>query len=410
MGKVELLVAETSYLKLIKSSLEANGAFVKPIHFEDGCKIVRTAYDMDDARVQEILETYKGVKAREYTVQEAAIFDRVSRFTDEYLTKNGISAADRVELAAHIPLRYTLYHPVVLFNNSAERSFLHASWQNVLQKPENSQFFKLMLQELFPQYTHAATNMPIVEHDVMRRPFHLVPLEGCLFEGEACEQTWDEPTPRDFTRSVWCHVVQNGIHQFWSPVFTMFSRGNIKEKKRILDTYPDIGGRDIVDLYAGIGYFTLSYLKAGARRVFCFELNPWSTEGLRRGVAFNNFRGECHVFQESNVNCIARLAQFQNLEIRHINLGLLPSSAQGYPLALSLVRDRSALSLTTLHIHENVHLDSLTSGQFTEQTVNHLQEIEPLFQYRARHLEKIKTFAPDVWHVCLDVDVHVPGR
>ncbi|CUS24042.1 LAQU0S13e01970g1_1 [Lachancea quebecensis] len=410
MGKAEILVADTSYLKLIKTFLEANRAFVKPIRSEHGRKVVRTALDMSDMRVQEILETYKGVEAREYTVQEQHTSDRVSQFADKHLTKNGVDAAERAELTAHLPLRYTLYHPVVLFNNSAERSFLHASWQNVLQRPENSQFFQLMLQELFPHYTHVATNMPIVEHDIMRRPFHLVPLEGSLFEGEACEQTWDEPTSRDFARSVWCHVVQNGIHQFWSPVFTMFSRGNIKEKKRILDTYPDIEGRDVVDLYAGIGYFTLSYLKAGARRVFCFELNPWSTEGLRRGIASNNFRGECYVFQESNVNCVARLAQFQDLEVRHINLGLLPSSVQGYPLALSIVRDWSSLPLTTLHIHENVHVDSLTSGQFTEQTVNRLQEIEPLFQYSAQHLEKIKTFAPDVWHVCLDVEVHVPDR
>lgn len=100
----------------------------------------------------------------------------------------------------------------------------------------------------------------------------------------------------------------------------------------------------MVDLYAGIGYFTFSYLTKGARALFAFELNPWSVEGLKRGLKANGFHkiGNCHVYQESNEMCIQRLTEFQaqhpdfRLRIRHINLGLLPSSRQGWPLAIKL--------------------------------------------------------------------------
>lgn len=410
MSKVELLVNDLSCLKNVKTLVENNGGFVKPIRAENGVKIVKTSFHIADETVQQILDKFENVKAREYTETCTEDLDRVSKFVLRYLSENGFSADTCNELLGHLPLRYTLYHPLVLFNNSSDRSFLHGSWKAALQKPEAASFFKAMLEELFPTYTHVATNMPIVEYDVMRRPFHLIALEGKLFTGETCEQTWSEPSNDDFTKSLWCHVVQNGIHQVWSPAFTMFSRGNIKEKKRILDTFPEIEGNDVVDLYAGIGYFTLSYLKKSARRVFCFELNPWSTEGLRRGVALNKFPGECYIFQESNTNCLARLAPFSNLQIRHINLGLLPSSVQGYPLALAIIRNHSKLRLTTLHIHENVHTRDLSNGHFIDLTLGRLQEISPDFNYCAKHLEKIKTFAPDVWHVCLDVDVEVKDR
>ena len=90
----------------------------------------------------------------------------------------------------------------------------------------------------------------------------------------------------------------------------MFSRGNIREKARILgqirlnqspfsglcsgELSQDLCEIDVVDLYVGIGYFALPYLRKGVRRVFGWELNGWSVEGLRRGCIRNGF--ECAVF------------------------------------------------------------------------------------------------------------------
>src|SRR5690606_6675835 len=47
-------------------------------------------------------------------------------------------------------------------------------------------------------------------------------------------------------------------------------------------------GKWAVDLYAGIGYFAFSYARLGLR-VLCWEVNPWSVEGLRRGAEANGF-------------------------------------------------------------------------------------------------------------------------
>ena len=48
-------------------------------------------------------------------------------------------------------------------------------------------------------------------------------------------------------------------------------------------------GKTVVDLFAGIGYFTLPYLRhAEADHVYACEWNPAAIEALQRNIAFNN--------------------------------------------------------------------------------------------------------------------------
>lgn len=410
---LELLTHDFKSVKQVKTLLEQNNAFIKPMTTENGAKVIKTTLTADSALLTDILKRYSGIETRPYAHDAAETENGITGFTMNFFLSHGLPKQHCEELVNHLPLRYTIYKPLILFNNSNQRSFMLACWESAFKLVKKHEYFEAMLQQQFPQCTHVAVNMPIVEEDVMRRPFNIVALHGTLFDGELRATTWSAPSSQDFNNTLWCHVVQNGIHQVWAPTFTMFSRGNIKEKKRILDNYDDISGHDVVDLYAGIGYFTLSYLKRGARRVFCFELNPWSTEGLRRGVLLNRFEGKCHIYQESNENCEERLRAFQRdhnggdrLQIRHINLGLLPTSVPGYPIALRVIREYSSLPLTTLHIHENVHVAELQNGAFVELTLQRLLRIDASYNYTPRHVEKIKTFAPDIWHVCLDLDVH----
>ncbi|AGO11584.1 AaceriADL199Wp [[Ashbya] aceris (nom. inval.)] len=408
MAPVEFIVDQARHIKAIKLELEAADAF-RGIEASGGSKIVRSSLDISADPVARIRTTYQ-VECREYRAAAERAPRTLESFAAAYLDARGFSDTETAELLRAMPQRYTLYSPLVLFSHSAARSFEHEVWGAAFGRTDREEFFAAMLESgCFPAgYTHVAANRPIVPTDVMRRPFNIAPLYGELLARapEAGEQLWEHPTAADFARSVWCSVVQNGIRQTWSPVFTMFSRGNIKEKKRILDTYPDVAGRDVVDLYAGIGYFTLSYLVRGARSVFCFELNPWSFEGLRRGLAANAYPGSCYAYNESNEAAPARLAG-RDLDIRHINLGLLPSSRPSWGIALGLALEHGCRPTTTLHIHENAAASQL--HVFADTVADELRELATArglrLLIRPRHLEKIKTFAPDVWHVCLDVDV-----
>ena len=74
----------------------------------------------------------------------------------------------------------------------------------------------------------------------------------------------------------------------------MFSAGNGTEKKRVAQM--NSRGMVIVDLYAGIGYFTLPYLVHGlAKFVHACEWNPDAVAALRRNLA-ENVRPICSFF------------------------------------------------------------------------------------------------------------------
>lgn len=68
---------------------------------------------------------------------------------------------------------------------------------------------------------------------------------------------------------------------------SMFCAGNNTERMRM--GRMQCVNETIVDLYAGIGYFTLPFLVHGhARHVYCCEWNPDSLEALRRNLQTNH--------------------------------------------------------------------------------------------------------------------------
>lgn len=282
----------------------------------------------------------------------------------------------------------------------------------------------------------------------MRSPTGLVPLYGDF--GERCSSP--EPGEADYRNGFWVRTVQNqGIVQVWAPLYTMFSRGNITEKARILgqgnsplDGLDDrelgqrIGDVSVVDMYAGIGYFVFSYLRRGVGRVWGWEINGWSVEGLRRGCEANGWgcgvvrvkEGRVEggieelvkgldesvrvvVFHGDNsfaAGILEKIRRVMGLErwksVRHVNLGLLPSSSQAWESACRMVDSGKG---GWVHVHENVDISHI--DQKREQVRSELgrlwqqshDRIEPASE--CRHVEMVKTYAPGVMHCVFDIQL-----
>lgn len=289
------------------------------------------------------------------------------------------------------------------------------------------------------------------------------------------------PTPRDYEQAFWVSTKQNGITQIWAPRYTMFSRGNVKEKARLLDfhRFPTststpiptgaaptsqqqqqhqqslshrgraptaLKGRYALDLYAGIGYFVFSYAKLGMR-VLCWEINPWSVEGLRRGAVANKwsvkvFQGEADltkkttaellqeadaegvqivVFLEGNESAGQRVRELREeqkreLDVVHVNGGFLPTSEKSWRDSWQAVVGKG-VGDGWLHLHENVHVKDIEArrGEIQELMTRWNEELDDsdgtttttttTTETKAvvEHVELVKTFAPDVWHCVFDV-------
>ncbi|XP_056133355.1 tRNA wybutosine-synthesizing protein 2 homolog [Lampris incognitus] len=97
----------------------------------------------------------------------------------------------------------------------------------------------------------------------------------------------------------WVMHTDNGIRYEFDVTKSMFSAGNITEKLRIA-TF-DCRGETVVDLYAGIGYFTLPYLvHAGASHVHACEWNPHALIALQKNLEGNRVSNRCTIHPGDN--------------------------------------------------------------------------------------------------------------
>nr|XP_054757817.1 uncharacterized protein LOC129263926 [Lytechinus pictus] len=136
----------------------------------------------------------------------------------------------------------------------------------------------------------------------------------------------------------------NGIIYSFDIRYSMFSSGNITEKLRV--SHMDCSNETVVDLYAGIGYFTLPYLvHAKAKLLYACEWNPHAVNALQRNLELNSVNERCIVLEGDNRKvCPVGVAN-------RVNLGLIPSSEQGWPVACAAL---NPITGGILHIHGNV--------------------------------------------------------
>ena len=350
-------------------------------------------------------------------------------------------------LLRRLPSSYCVYSPMLLL---PWKFFDDPTWVMIMDTVDESKKQELYVKlNQATNTTHIAINAPIPNtsssneqpgNNAMRKPSKITAISGNF---GAPHTNCANPTFAEMSEAFWVSTKQNGIYQTWAPMYTMFSRGNISEKARLLQL-PSVAeahkqglrdgmGWSAVDLFAGIGYFAFSYARAGAKTVVCWEINPWSVEGFRRGAKGNNW--QTHeimfeenleksstndniedknfiIFYESNTHVQERIGALQDLiaPIRHVNCGLLPSSANSWQTALT------CLDCTYggwLHIHENLDARVIDS-----QAASIVAEIDKISQsifmsrggqrhYRValEHVQKVKSYAPNIVHCVLDINV-----
>ncbi|KAI9875189.1 MAG: hypothetical protein M1830_008773 [Pleopsidium flavum] len=371
-------------------------------------------------------------------------------------------------LLAAFPKTYTIYTPLLLL---PPNTFSSPPWRLLIAnlRPGHVQGLCKALATAM-KVTHVAINAPIpplletnntttttttttnanANANYMRIPTHITPLHGVFGPLLPPKHI---PTPSDFDRAFWISTVQNGIYQTWAPRYTMFSRGNVSEKARILrlpalTTSPSVVGSDrgireegkctAVDLYAGIGYFAFSYAHAAAvERVLGWELSAWSVEGLRRGAAVNNWTvkvieaaredGDVDVdedldgdekiivFKEDNLHALRRIQKVRTRldPVRHVNCGLLPTSRGSWDVAVGVLDPGLG---GWIHAHENIAVEDIGSRTveivdiFTTLVNGDERDARKQRKVECQHLERVKSYAPGVMHCVLDIYISPPPK
>lgn len=171
----------------------------------------------------------------------------------------------------------------------------------------------------------------------------------------------------------------------------MFSKGNLNERKRIIQQIKK--GETIIDMFAGIGYFSLGIAKfSKAKKIYAIEINPRSHEYLLENIRLNIVRdrivpvlGDCF----TEIPKLGRIAD-------RVIMGLLPSCKEYLKDAMKVVKPNGII-----HYHGVAKKDKYKKL---------LEDIKIMAHTKGRGVElikktKVKSYAPKVYHWVLDCKI-----
>jgi tRNA wybutosine-synthesizing protein 2 len=186
--------------------------------------------------------------------------------------------------------------------------------------------------------------------------------------------------------------LENGIRYRFDVTKVMFASGNTDERMRMRRL--DCSGETVVDMFAGIGYFTLPLARfSGARRVFACEKNPESYRFLVENARDNGVEDVVVPILGDNRDLPGRAFADRIL------MGYVQTTSEFLPAALRMIRPGGVI-----HYHDTFYVgerDARIKGIFDAACGDGGYEIESI--------REVKSFAPSVSHYVADVRIR-PSR
>lgn len=173
----------------------------------------------------------------------------------------------------------------------------------------------------------------------------------------------------------------------------MFAKGNLNERKRITSLVKK--NETIVDMFAGIGYFSVGIAKfSEPKKVYSIEINPISYRYLCENIELNKVEDKIIPILGDCVIEIPRLGRIADRVI----MGLLPCSKEYLLDAMKVVKNNGVI-----HYH--------CTGK-KEEWKKLLEDVEvaaDIMGFKVKFINKInvKSYAPKVYHWVLDCKIKI---
>jgi tRNA wybutosine-synthesizing protein 2 len=184
---------------------------------------------------------------------------------------------------------------------------------------------------------------------------------------------------------------ENGIRFKMDPQRIMFSSGNMAERRRMATISHSC--ETVVDLFAGIGYFTLPIgVYSKPKKIFACEINPIAYRYLCANVVINHVTDIVEPLLGNNQKTAPKDCADR------VILGYLQEPQLFLKVALECLRNQSGI----LHYHEVVPFESIP-----ETPLKHIETATKKYHRSVELLKinKIKSYAPRIHHVVLDVRI-----
>jgi tRNA wybutosine-synthesizing protein 2 len=178
--------------------------------------------------------------------------------------------------------------------------------------------------------------------------------------------------------------IENGIYYKFDASRIMFSSGNVDERIRM--SKMDATGEKIVDMFAGIGYFSIPLAKYSyPARLIAIEKNEESYNFLIENIKLNN------------VSIDPMLSDNRDVELKdyadRVIMGYV-HSREFIPYAIKMLKHKGII-----HYHDTWR---------KEEVWNREEVIKNLFgdlQYYVMRFHIVKNYAPNIMHVNIDLRI-----
>jgi tRNA wybutosine-synthesizing protein 2 len=184
---------------------------------------------------------------------------------------------------------------------------------------------------------------------------------------------------------------ENKVRFKLDPQKVMFSSGNMDERLRMAK----ISSKDevVVDLFAGIGYFTLPMaVHSTPKKIFACEKNKIAFDYLSKNIALNNVNSIVEPLFGDN-----RKIAPKNIADRVI-MGYIGGTKDFLPIAIKSLNEGKGI----IHFHEK-YSDKIMPNKplkTIEKKANKINRKIKLIQYK-----KVKSYAPGISHFVFDLSV-----
>ena len=166
----------------------------------------------------------------------------------------------------------------------------------------------------------------------------------------------------------------------------MFSKGNLLERKRLLDNVQK--NEVIIDMFAGIGYFSLPLSKK-CKKIYAIEKNPISFKYLKQNIKLNKL---------DNIKPI--LADCRKLKIKEkadrIIMGYFPHTEKYLKSSMNFLKDKGIIHYHNLY-NRNDLIKPLEDVEKAPKKAN--------FKIISFKQRTVKSYNPKKDHVVLDIEL-----
>ena len=181
----------------------------------------------------------------------------------------------------------------------------------------------------------------------------------------------------------------------------MFSKGNLRERKYLTSL---VGKNEIiVDMFAGIGYFSLPIaIHSPIERIYSIEINPVAFKYLVENVQINHLE---HIIIPINGDCREEVGKLSDSGIKadRVIMGVFPAPKEYIKDALLLTKEEG-----TFFHYEGV-VKKKDDDHLTLYDEFKVRASEENFQCELKNQRYVKSYGPHLYHVVLDILVKKKG-